>query len=94
VLLAQLQAGQPAGFEDLFRHEEEVQQLERAEEHLRGAGGKAGTVLLVPYRNREHHLHIFLQFFSIFFKEKIIQKLAQQQSKNYHWPYFLHRNCL
>ncbi len=73
VLLAQLQAGQPAGFEDLFRLEEEVQLLVGAEGHLRGAGEKGGTVLLVPYRNREHHLHIFLQFFSIFFKEKIIQ---------------------
>ncbi len=74
MLLAQLQAGQPAGFEDLFQLEEEVQLLERAEEHLSGAGEKGGIVLLVPYRNREHHLHIFLQFFSIFFKEKIIQK--------------------
>jgi hypothetical protein len=47
----------------------------------------------VPYRNREHHLHIFLQFFAIFFKERYHPKLTQQQSENYPWPYFLHRNC-
>jgi hypothetical protein len=35
-----------------------------------GARPSGGTVILIPYRNREHHLWILLEYFKIFFQVK------------------------
>ena len=60
-LLADLQAGQPDAPTGLLLQEE-------AGPGQQGAWPQARTVLLVPYRNREHHLWVFLRYFKAFFQ--------------------------
>ena len=59
-LLADLQAGQPDAPTGLL--------LQEAQPGQQVAWPQARTILLVPYRNREHHLWVFHRYFKAFFQ--------------------------